>query len=89
MKRAEQHSFNTGAIQRVVKVDTGRWCRAPRYRLAVSLLNSEGYTSSRGIPWTLRSLYRMLQREGFSGLHGLFEMKRKGISAPVHARGDS
>jgi len=79
MKRAEQHTINTQAIQRVVKLDTGRWCRAPGYRMAVNLLNSEGLTTSRRNPWTRRSLYRMLQREGFSGLHGLFEMKNMRI----------
>ena len=85
MKRPEQHEFNARAIQRVAKVDTGRWCRAPRYRIAVSLLNGEGFTTSRGNPWTLRSLYRMLQRERFRGLYGLFEMKKKGIFGHVGA----
>lgn len=83
MKRSEQHRFNKRAIKRVIKVDTGRWFRAPPYSLAISLLNAEGFTTSRGNCWTRRSLYRMLQRERFRGLYGLFQMKKRGI-IPYH-----
>jgi hypothetical protein len=45
--------------------------RIPSYRMVCRYLNKNGSTSSIGNSWTERSLYRMLQRNGYSGLWGL------------------
>ncbi len=79
MKRSEQHQFNQYAVRRITKVERGHVYRAPPYWQVVSLLNAEGFTTSRGSLWTRRSLYRMLQREGYRGLHGLFDFKKRGV----------
>lgn len=73
MRRTQQHEVNRATIERLalmIRPELGG--RAlPSYRAAVASLNAEGYHTSMGRPWTCRALYRMLQREGFSGLHGL------------------
>lgn len=79
MNRLEQHKTNMLAIKSVAAFDDGAWQRAPSYKFAIDMLNSEGLTTSRGNRWTQRSLYRMLQREGYPGLHGLFLLKKMGI----------
>ena len=77
MARDEQHEMNAAAIERVAALfDSARRCHVPTYAYAVAILNQEGFRTSRGQPWTRRSLYRMLQREGFSGIYGLGEALR-------------
>ena len=74
MTRDQQHDTNTAAIERLTAmIDPARPRHLPSYAQAVATLNREGFQTSRGQPWTRRSLYRMLQREGFSGIHGLGE----------------
>ncbi|MBK8187485.1 MAG: recombinase family protein [Cellvibrio sp.] len=48
------------------------------YRATVQILNSEEYKTSRGNKWTTRRLFRMLQRNHISGLHGLGKLAKKG-----------
>ena len=77
MTRDEQHETNAAAIERLTAlIDPACPRHLPSYAQAVATLNREGLQSSRGQPWTRRSLYRMLQREGFSGIHGLGEALR-------------
>lgn len=71
MTRQDQKGINQRVIQRLERIDeTGVW-RLPSYRVVVDILNREGYTTSRGNSWTCKSLFRMLQRSGYGGLHGL------------------
>jgi len=72
MRRVQQHKNNWKAINRIQRIDPPRSWSVPSYESVVSVLNSEGLRTSRGNHWTRRRLYRMLQREGFRGLHGLF-----------------
>lgn len=77
MNRDQQHATNAAAIERLATlIDPARPGNLPNYAQAVATLNREGLQTSRGYPWTRRSLYRMLQREGFSGIHGLGEALR-------------
>ena len=75
MTRPEQRAINRAVIERLAAIPR-RWVHPPPYAVAVATLNAEGYLTSRGNPWTRRSLYRMLQRFGYSGLHGLVETLR-------------
>ncbi|UOB72478.1 recombinase family protein [Pseudoalteromonas sp. APM04] len=43
----------------------------PSYRVLVNYLNNKGVKTSRGNTWTRKSLFRYLQRNGFSGVWGL------------------
>ena len=70
MNREQQDQINQKAIHAVAAMMAGRPI-APRYRAVVAQLNAEGYRTSRGNDWTPHRLFRMLQRNGFSGLHGL------------------
>jgi hypothetical protein len=72
MKRIEQHENNRAVIGRITNIDRNRFWQSPSFESVIRLLNAEGYMSSRANMWTRRSLYRMLQREGYRGLHGLF-----------------
>lgn len=77
MTRDQQHRTNAAAIERLAAlIDRACPRHLPSYAEAVATLNREGLQSSRGQRWTRRSLYRMLQREGFSGIHGLSEALR-------------
>jgi tRNA G26 N,N-dimethylase Trm1 len=44
----------------------------PSYKHVCFELNSRGYTTTRGNSWTPQRLFRMLQRNGYSGLYGAF-----------------
>jgi hypothetical protein len=77
MKRSQQHEINLDTIKRVRSLEVRSQWQVPSYAAAVSTLNAEGFQSSRGRAWTVRSLYRMLQRQGFRGLWGLFRDSRK------------
>lgn len=43
----------------------------PSYRILVNHLNNKGIKTSWGNTWTSKSLFRYLQRNGFSGVWGL------------------
>ncbi len=43
----------------------------PSYKSLVNYLNSKGLKTSWGNTWTRKSLFRYLQRNGFSGVWGL------------------
>ncbi len=72
MKRNEQHAINKKAINRLIAIVTleKSWRRSS-YTSMVFTLNLEGFTTSRGNDWTNKRLFRMLQRNKISGLHGL------------------
>lgn len=80
MKRSEQHARNNAVIARLAHmIEPDAWPpRVPSYRQVVTTLNAEGYRTSRDRPWTRRSLYRMLQREGIAGIHELAERCENG-----------
>lgn len=73
MTRAEQRLHNQRIIDRVNQmVRDYRSFHAPSYRQVIDRLNADRVPTSRGNSWTPKSLLRMLQRQGISGLHGLF-----------------
>lgn len=73
MTRAEQRLHNQRIIDRVDQmVRDCRSFRAPSYRQVIDRLNADKVPTSRGNAWTRKSLFRMLQRQGIRGLHGLF-----------------
>ena len=43
----------------------------PSYHVLVDYLNNKGVKTSGGNTWTRKSLFRYLQRNGFSGVWGL------------------
>lgn len=70
MIRAEQKKHNQKVIDKISLSLKGLW-RAPSYHIVCESLNNSELKSSVGNEWTERSLYRMLQRTGYSGLNGL------------------
>lgn len=81
MTRKQQWQNNRRVIQKVqglIQSVARPWC-IPSYKAVVGALNTEGYFTSRGSPWTPHRLYRMLQRNGYSGLYGI-----KNQCAPAH-----
>ena len=76
MKRAEQHKLNQEGIARIKEIELPYRFHIPSSRSVITTLNNEGFKTSRGNAWTRRSLYRMLQREGYSGLWGIFKKNR-------------
>jgi hypothetical protein len=71
MTRKEQALNNAAVIERLCRISGERIWKVPSYRLAVTTLNAESYTTSRGNPWTPKRLVRMLQRHRISGLWGI------------------
>lgn len=80
MTRKEQRKHNRAVIRRVNLIQGSRHWRTPSYKSVVSILNSEGYTTSWGNPWTPHRLFRMLQRKRIRGLWGLHQ-KQKALAA--------
>jgi hypothetical protein len=70
MKRTEQLKHNQKIINKISRVLIPKR-RIPSYKIVCRYLNNRNLISSTGNKWTERSLYRMLQRSGFSGLWGL------------------
>jgi len=70
MKRTAQLKHNQRVINQVSRLLIYKY-RIPSYRTVCRYLNKNELTSSVGNEWTERSLYRMLQRSGYSGLWGL------------------
>jgi hypothetical protein len=73
MNRKQQLKVNQRAVSQILKA----FAWIPSYENAVYELNTKGINTSRGNPWTKRSLYRMLQRQGYRGLHGLFCCRKR------------
>ena len=71
MTRAQQRATNQQIIEIVKDIQGTRRWRLPSYRTVVAILNSANLTTSRGNHWTPKRLFRMLQRNGIRGLHGL------------------
>ena len=79
MTRTDRREHNRRVILSLATYNRSRESRRPMgYREAVRVLNEAGKLPTTGKPWTCRSLYRMLQRSGFSGLHGLTAAMREG-----------
>ena len=72
MTRLEQHRSNLRTIERIKAIQRPSKWRSPSYKSVLGTLSADGLTSSRGNAWGMRSLYRMLQREGYRGLFGVF-----------------
>ena len=71
MTRAEQCLHNQRIIATIRAVEK-RSLHAPSYQAVVQMLNDRLLRTSTVNPWTRKALLRMLQRQGISGLHGLF-----------------
>jgi hypothetical protein len=80
MTHEERRKYNRAVIKRVNTIEGSRRWRVPSYKLVVSILNTEGYTTTRGNPWTPKRLFRMLQRKRISGLWALHQ-KRQALAA--------
>lgn len=74
MPRVDQIEHNKQVVNRILQLirDRQAW-RVPSYLAVVDTLNAENSVTSRGNAWTPKRLFRMLQRQGISGLHGLRE----------------
>lgn len=70
MNRKSQQRHNKKIITNIASMLTHSDKR-PSYRTVCLRLNANKFTSSVGNYWTERSIYRMLQRNGYSGLWGL------------------
>ena len=70
MKRAAQLKHNQNVIKHVKRLLIHK-SPNPSYKIVCRYLKKANLTSSIGNEWTERSLYRMLQRSGYSGLWGL------------------
>jgi hypothetical protein len=70
LTRIEQNNHNQKIINKIIPMLSNR-SRVPSYRAVCQLLNENEFESSVGNSWTERSIYRMLQRKGYSGLWGL------------------
>lgn len=76
MTRKEQRKHNRAVIKRVTLIQGSRRWNTPSYKLVVSILNTEGYATTRGNPWTPHRLFRMLQRKRIRGLYGIHQKQR-------------
>lgn len=75
MTHDQQAALNQQVIDRLAQI-LANSSRMPSYKAAVATINAEGYHTSRGLPWTSHRLFRMLQRQGISGLWGLKQRQR-------------
>lgn len=80
MTRKEQRKQNSAVVKRVMLIHGSRRWNTPSYKLVGSILNTEGYTTTRGNLWTPHRLFRMLQRRRISGLYGIHQ-KQKALAA--------
>jgi hypothetical protein len=70
MTRLEQNQHNQDVIALILLQGQCGY-RVPAYEDVVVMLNSQNLRTSTGNAWTRKALFRMLQRNGFGGLHGL------------------
>jgi hypothetical protein len=75
MTQQEQRKHNRAVIKRVQLIQGCRRWFPPSYKAVVIVLNAEGYTTTRGNPWTPKRLFRMLQRKRVRGLWGLHQQR--------------
>lgn len=68
MTRKQQTEHNRQVIHSLINLVSKR---QTDYKVVSDQLNHQGLLTSRGNPWTPKRLFRMLQRNGFGGLHGL------------------
>lgn len=80
MKRIQQRETNRQAIEKVYQLISCIGRRGVSYKAVAGALTSEGYRTSRGNRWTPKRLFRMLQREGISGLHGLMKIDEQELA---------
>jgi hypothetical protein len=79
LPQAERRARNRQTILSLVSYIRSRETRrAMSYAEAARRLNDAGRYPATGKPWTERGLYRMLQRMGYAGLHGLTDAMRAG-----------
>jgi hypothetical protein len=76
MKRLEQAKHNQLVIDKISRT-VGYSYRIPSHKTVCRILEKHELLSSVGNKWTERSVYRMLQRNGYSGLWGLQRFMRK------------
>lgn len=67
----ERKAHNRAVIERVALMCPESYIRSPSYRQIITTLQREGWESTSGEPYTMRALYRMLQRGGVPGIWGL------------------
>lgn len=72
MKRHKQQKLNNDVITLIEKHLTSQY-RPPSYKQICLVLNNNGTITARGNNWTPQRLFRMLQRQGISGLNGLHQ----------------
>jgi hypothetical protein len=75
MTRDQQHKHNRSVINRIRSM-CGDKLHSPSYKEVSNKLNDDGLTTSRGNVWTRKAVFRMLQRQGYSGLWGLFQEEK-------------
>ncbi len=72
MKRTDKLHNDRQIFEALAKVLSGSHkFKNPSYELLVNYLNSKDLKTSWGNSWTRKSLFRYLQRNGFSGVWGL------------------
>lgn len=74
MTRQQQGQVNDLVIARIEHLLMGKDWIIPTYKAVVRILNAEGYRTSRNNFWTTHRLFRMLQRNQYSGLWGVKKM---------------
>ncbi|GLX77725.1 hypothetical protein tinsulaeT_10650 [Thalassotalea insulae] len=81
MKRQEQKDLNNNVISFVYRLIKKKRFHPPSYKFVCSHLNEVSFKTSRGKHWTPKRLFRMLQRNGFGGLYGLYHSE--GLGGPI------
>lgn len=71
LRRLGQKYINQKTIDMLKKLILMSSPHTPSYEQTAMQLNILGYSTSRGNPWTPKRLFRMLQRNGVRGIHGL------------------
>lgn len=71
MTRKDRKKHNRRVIIKVAKICKAGRFHAPSYQYVIDCLNSNGWRTADQRSFTRRSLYRMLQRNGISGLWGI------------------
>lgn len=72
MTRQDQNELNRETIKVVYQLIKVKPFCPPSYKAVCFFLWLYGFNTSRGNKWTPKRLFRMLQRMGYSGLHGVF-----------------
>lgn len=71
MTRKDRKKHNRRVIIQIAKICKSGRFHAPSYQCVIDHLNNNGWRTADQRIFTRRSLYRMLQRNGISGLWGL------------------